>query len=75
MICQDLRASLYCTASEAREKPIKKTATPSAVVKRKKGRPGKDELPRSKEPTKLELQLTRTLEENPINIPVVCDCT
>jgi hypothetical protein len=61
------------TAIEAREKPIKKTANPSTVVKRKKGRPGKDELPQSKEPTKLEMQLTRTLEENLINIPVVCD--
>lgn len=61
------------TAIEAREKPVKKTTTPSDVVKRKKGRPAKGEEPQPKEPTKMEIQLTRTLEENLLDIPAVCD--
>jgi hypothetical protein len=60
------------TAIEAREKPKKKTRSPAPAPK-KKGRPCKDEAPRIKQPTKLEIQLTRTLEENLADIPVVCD--
>jgi hypothetical protein len=61
------------TAIDAREKPTKKAAIPATVAKRKKGRPGKDEEPRCKEPTKLEIQLTRTLVENLVDIPALCD--
>lgn len=61
------------TAIEVREKPTKKTTITPAAPKRKKGRPRKDEEPRIKEPTKQEIQLTRSLEENHADIPVVCD--
>jgi len=61
------------TAIEAREKPIKKAKIAATVVKRRRGRPGKGEEPQPKEPTRLEMQLTRALEENLADIPAVCD--
>ena len=60
------------TAIEAREKPVKKEPKPPAPAK-KRGRPGKDEPPRVKEPTKLTVQLGRTLEENLADLRCVCD--
>jgi len=61
------------TAIAAREKPIKKTALPPAPPKRKHGRPRNGDVPPPKEPTKLEIQLTRGLQENIADIPVLCD--
>lgn len=61
------------TAIEAREKPIRKAKVTNAIVKKKKGRPNKNEEPRCKEPTKLEIQLNRSLQDNLSDIPVLCD--
>jgi hypothetical protein len=61
------------TAIEAREKPVKKEKITDVAVKKKKGRPGKDEEPRQKEPTKLEIRLTRSLQDNLSDISVRCD--
>jgi hypothetical protein len=61
------------TAIEAREKPIKKEKPLPVVPKRKKGRRRKDEVPLPKEPTKLEIQLSRELNENLGDIPTTCD--
>jgi len=61
------------TAIEAREKPIKKATITAAAPKRKHGRPRKGEEPTPKEPTRLEIQLTRELDENLADIPSVCD--
>lgn len=61
------------TAIEAREKPNKKESTSQQAPKRKKGRPRKGEEPQPKDPTKLEIQLTRELNENLADIPTVCD--
>ncbi len=61
------------TAIEAREKPIKKVTLPSVTPKRKHGRPRNGDVPPPKEPSKLEIQLTRGLEENLADIPVLCD--
>jgi len=64
------------TAIEAREKPLKKTivstpATPRPPGKRGQRRSG--EKPPAKKPTPLEIQLTRTPEENRAAIPTHCD--
>jgi hypothetical protein len=61
------------TAIEAREKPIKKESFPKSAPRKKKGRPCKGEKPHPKNPTKLEIQLTRGLNENLADIPTVCD--
>ncbi len=61
------------TAIEARERPKKTAKITVVAVKKKKGRPGKDEEPRQKDPTKLELQLTRPLKDNLLDIPLLCD--
>lgn len=60
------------TAIDGREKPARKEAKGTETAK-KRGRPGKDEPPRVKEPTRLQLQPNRTLAENLADLPYLCD--
>jgi hypothetical protein len=61
------------TAIKGREKPAKKAKQPKSEKPRKLGRPRKDE-PREPEPPKrLDVQPTRTLEENLAELPQQCD--
>jgi hypothetical protein len=60
------------TAIDGRERPAKKEAKDAEAVK-KRGRPCKDDLHRVKEPTRLQLQPGRTLAENLMDLPHVCD--
>jgi hypothetical protein len=59
------------TAITGREKPVKKEPK-SPRTQKKRGRPRKDEPPRIKEPTRLMLQVGRTLAENLADLPQVC---
>ena len=62
------------TAIEAREKPLRKApAGPQTRPKRKRGRPPRGEMPVEREPKRLDLQPTRSLEENPADLPTQCD--
>jgi len=62
------------TAIEVRERPERKVkAEVVAPAKRKKGRPRKGELRAPREPSPVEAQLTRSLQENLAAIPVQCD--
>ena len=60
------------TAIEAREKPAKKKP-PVKQPKRKPGRPRKGEVVPPKPPKRLDLQPTRTLEENLRDLPSQCN--
>ena len=60
------------TAIEAREKPVKKKPTVKPP-KRKPGRPKKGEIVPPRPPKRLDLQPTRTLEENLLDLPGECD--
>jgi hypothetical protein len=60
------------TAIEAREKPLRKVPqVPEA--KRKRGRPRRGEVRVEKEPKRLDLQPSRSLEENLADLPRGCD--
>jgi len=62
------------TAIEANEKPARKESAGKAEKpKKKRGRRRKDEPAPEKEPTQLELQAQRTLEENLKALPTACD--
>jgi len=61
------------TAIDGREKPAKKEKKPKAEGGRKKGRPRKDEPREPEAPKRLEMQPTRTLEENLADLPQQCD--
>ena len=61
------------TKIDAREKPVKKTEPVKEEPKRKQGRPKKGEEPKKKDPTRLEQQLSMTLEEMLNDIPTDCD--
>ena len=62
------------TAIEGNEKPVPKAKQePKEPMKRKRGRPKKGELPRVKEPTRLERQRGMTLEEMVDDLPKDCD--
>ncbi|MBC8462716.1 MAG: transposase [Deltaproteobacteria bacterium] len=60
------------TAIEAREKPMKKEVC-KQQPKRKPGRPRKGETVPTKPPKRLDLQPTRTLEENLYDLPSQCN--
>jgi hypothetical protein len=60
------------TAIESREKPVK-TATGSLEPKRKPGRPRKGEVAAPKALKRVELQAGKSLEENLIDLPTVCN--
>jgi hypothetical protein len=59
------------TAITAQETPLRK-AKPARVAK-KRGRPRKGEIRPVPPPKRLDLQPTRTLEENLADLPTVCD--
>lgn len=62
------------TAIAAREKPAKKKSDDSeAQPKRKPGRPRKGEVVAPKPPKRLDLQPTRSLEDNLKDLPTQCD--
>ncbi|MFH0937677.1 MAG: transposase, partial [Planctomycetota bacterium] len=62
------------TAIPAREKPIPKTPSPSPELKKKRGRPAKDEPPRPpKPPTRVMLQPNRSLDANLADLPTACN--
>lgn len=62
------------TAIEAREKPQKKEHKDNHLQpKRKRGRPRKGEVVSPKPPKRLDLQTSRTLEENLNDLPDTCD--
>lgn len=60
------------TAIEAREKPLRK-ALKVPEAKRKRGRPRRGEVRVEKEPKRLDLQPSRSLEENLADLPRGCD--
>ena len=60
------------TAIESREKPVK-TIKSSAGLKRKRGRPRKDEPAVPKTRKRVELQVERSLEDNLNDLPTVCN--
>jgi hypothetical protein len=60
------------TAIEAREKPLRK-APKAPEAKRKRGRPRQGEVRVEKEPKRLDLQPSRSLEENLADLPRGCD--
>lgn len=78
MVCKELGPKLIghvsrdATAIEGREKPVKKEPKEPAAPK-KRGRPGKDDPPRVKEPTRLMRQGGRTRAENVAELPRFCD--
>ena len=57
------------TAIDGREKPAKKEKKPKPQGARKKGRPRKDEVREPAPPKRLDLQPTRSLEENLADLP------
>jgi len=59
------------TAIEAREKPVKTEALPTP--KGKPGRPRKDQIVSPKPPKRVELQVTRSLEDNLKDLPSHCN--
>jgi hypothetical protein len=59
------------TAIKAREKPVVKVVANRETAPKKRGRPKRDEKI-VKEPTRLQRQLTMTLEEMLIDLPKVC---
>ena len=65
------------TKIEGREKPVKKEKAKKkadpAVTPKKRGRPRQDEPEAPKPPKRLEVQPTRTLEENLADLPRLCD--
>ena len=62
------------TAIEAREKPVKTEASEEAPKpKGKRGRPRKGEVVPPKPPKRVELQATRSLEENLKDLPTACN--
>jgi hypothetical protein len=62
------------TAIKARERAVKKVKPPpEEKPKRKGGRLRKGEKPKPKEPTRIELQPGRSLEENLRDLPTACD--
>jgi hypothetical protein len=60
------------TAIEAREKPVK-SEVPVPKPKGRRGRPRKDEVVSPKTPKRVELQATRSLEENLKDLPTCCN--
>lgn len=60
------------TAIEAREKPVKSKPS-TKQPKRKPGRPRKGEIVPPKPPKRLDLQPTRTLAENLLDLPIQCN--
>jgi hypothetical protein len=62
------------TAIDGRERPEPKPKPPEPPEPRKRGRPSRDEPPRpAPEPTRLDIQPGRTLEENLADLPGACD--
>jgi len=61
------------TAIDGREKPAKKEKKPQVKEARKKGRPRKGEVRQPEPPKRLDLQPTRSLEENLADLPQQCD--
>jgi hypothetical protein len=61
------------TPIEARERPVKKTATPQTQPQRKRGRPKKGEQPPPKEPTRLQRQADWSLPQCLEELPKACD--
>jgi Transposase DDE domain/Transposase domain (DUF772) len=62
------------TAIEARETPFRKEPkAPKSEPKHKRGRPRQGEVRAAKEPTRLDLQLGRSLAENLADLPTRCD--
>ena len=62
------------TAIAARERPVKKKSDQSVTQpKRKPGRPRKGEVVAPKPPKRLDLQPTRTLQDNLKDLPTQCD--
>ncbi|MDD2711258.1 MAG: transposase [Verrucomicrobiae bacterium] len=62
------------TAIPAREKPAAKpTPAPKPETPKKRGRPAKGQPVQPKEPRRLELQPSRSLEENLADLPILCD--
>jgi len=62
------------TAIEAREKPVKADTTEEAPKpKGKPGRPRKGEVAAAKAPKRVELQVTRSLEDNLKDLPKHCN--
>jgi hypothetical protein len=59
------------TAIEAREKPLRK-APKAPEAKRKRGRPRRGEVRMEKEPKRLDLQPSRSVEENLADLPRGC---
>lgn len=60
------------TAIEVRQKPVKKEAA-AQKKKHRRGRPRKGEVREAEPPKRLELQPSRTLEENLEDLPTACD--
>ncbi len=65
--------SIDATAIDGREAPVKKTEQPKDVPAKKRGRPAKDEERAPAPPKRLELQPSRTFEENLADLPTPCD--
>lgn len=61
------------TAIEAPEKPARKIVAEAVAPPHKRGRPRKDEVREPKPPRRLELQPTRSLEENLQDLPSACN--
>jgi IS5 family transposase len=61
------------TAIDGREKPSAKGESVSELLPRKRGRPKKDEIRPPIEPTRIEKQITMTLEEMLADLPKECD--
>jgi len=62
------------TAIEAREKPVKApTSEAPPKPKRKRGRPLRGEAPAPKPPKRVELQATRSLKDNLMDLPNYCN--
>lgn len=66
-----LHNSRDATAIQGREKPVEKTVTKQKTAPKKRGRPKKGEVV-VKEPTRLQRQLTMTLEEMLNDLPKAC---
>jgi hypothetical protein len=60
------------TAIESREKPIK-VPKASPLPKRKRGRPRKGEVAAPKSRKRVQVQAERSLEENMVDLPTVCN--
>ena len=61
------------TAIPAREKPVA-NPEPVPVTPKKRGRPCKGQIVEPIPPKRLELQLNRSLAENLLDLPTVCNC-